>query len=1707
MDKVDIPVKQEGDELTHTEFNSLVGGVNTIIDTLNGSTSVQRNVRITNNLDSKNLSAQKGEPCDINFTFVSQERYSYNDPYEDTGERGLCEISVKTSTGTSFEVVRQMYIPSGSPYTVDVSEYLTSGANQVMVKVTGEVTGTTTPAFVYIVQLTSLSISATNFKWWTAYNSDITLPLNIGGNINKTLYVRITSEDGHYDEQYTKALGTTIYTETSLNYVIPHPQQAGVFKIEAYVTSADETVRTRTVSFNVICSMSLALNKYIAINNILPKATNWTENALFDYAIYDGDLANTSARFIVKKDGDIVFSSDEDNISTSVKHTFSFPMEIETLDNSEFIIDVLVMDGETQLSKTLTFTVNNSLGFSAVAGASFYLNPKTRSNSQANRLSVINEMDGSEISCTWEAMNWGSDGWNTDINGNRLLRLMAGSLLNIDYKPFAVESARRGKTIEIDYKIDNVTNFTDPVITISSPHGDSFVGLNIYADDIIMHSQSLKNDKVQSVHTFEGKRTRLTLTIIPDAYGNSGFNLCILYINGRKNREFTYENNDYYAHNGNIIIGSPYADVDIYGIREYNLGLTSQGVLCNYINWMVNTESKAQETEDNDILDSNGSDIDFENTKDQFNVITFDNTIPSISDQSTRIGNLEVFFYDHPEWNVSISNVTAKGQGTSSMKYWIWNTRYQLDKANSIITHADGTTSTKKWQMTPYIPAGQKFTAKKNYASSMQSHKIGAVNSYTDLIREVGILNEAMQTDNLVRVSVWEAPFVCFEKSINDDGETVYTFRGLYTFGPDKGDKYTFGFDTDIYPNMLSIEGSDNSPLCTLFRVPWNPEKNYIIYNEAEEAFQYNGANSWDFGEGAIENISRFIPAYNIVYQCSPRLRPFDGTLDELNAQLSAYKNEPYEFWIAKEGDSNQYNVYYFEAAEGKFIPSDIGEGQINLVSQLVDKGYGITASNLTGKSNDELNMLFINARIAKFRAEVGQYWDIDDCLFFINNVEFNAGTDERAKNTYPYSFGTESSRWRWRVDDADTRFDTTNRGLPDKEYSVETHDVDSTGASIWNGETNNFFNLMELAFPEEKNASMRKSLIAMQSLGGLKSGNDLEKLFAFYQKYYFDQAQDYFPSNAFNADAKYCYENGKLAYNEGRYSNDTDPITQSLGDHYLAEQRWITKRILYMMSKYSFGLFSANGTDTITVRAAGNSITYDITPAMDMYPAISNGTSIIRGARTKAGELCRIEVELGGTGDQQNAIMAASYLQDIGDWYNKNVTGSMIIQGKMLREIRLGHPTEDILISITSLTISNCVSLQKLVLTRIATLSGTLNLSACSHLKEVYIGGTSIVQLVLPIGGGLEIVQYNALSQYLVLKDYPLLTNEGVLIDECKESITDFLVSNCVKLNPMQLLISIMDAQVSQGAEHALKRVRAVSFNETFEDGTLLDKLASLTDGSYVGLSAEGLAGEDPYPVLDGTVNVNTSAYEDTVVALQSFFPNLILNITGEWFVRFADPEVLRICLANWDKNNDGGLTKSELAAVSTIGTLFSGNTSIKTFDELPQFTNITFFVSRAFENCTGMEHLILPESIVNVNYSYVFRFCSAQFDINLPKATGTIGDDYFFSSGIKRVINLGNVDSINFSVFRNCKNLISVILPAELKHIKNQVFQDSTSLEWIKLLAANPPILDNIQAFQNSNDCSIYVPDESVEAYRTATNWSALSNRIKPLSEFAEE
>ena len=282
----------------------------------------------------------------------------------------------------------------------------------------------------------------------------------------------------------------------------------------------------------------------------------------------------------------------------------------------------------------------------------------------------------------------------------------------------------------------------------------------------------MKTEENQFVGLSESKRIRMTMVLMPDAYGNSGLNLAIIYINGVKNREFLYQNNDYFRNDSNIKIGSNFSDVDVYAIRIYDSALTSDGVQKNFINLLTNNDEKNHIQDKNDVLDINGSEIDFIKCRTKYNCFVFNKTFPSlVNNNRMKDGTLDVYFVDNPEWNVSISNVEGRGQGTSSMRYWKWNVRFGFDKANSIITYADGTTEIGYWAITPNVPRAVRLTAKKNFASSMQSHKIGSVNSIDDLYKQLNIKNEAMMIYPKVRMAVTKLPFLTFEKAINEEGE------------------------------------------------------------------------------------------------------------------------------------------------------------------------------------------------------------------------------------------------------------------------------------------------------------------------------------------------------------------------------------------------------------------------------------------------------------------------------------------------------------------------------------------------------------------------------------------------------------------------------------------------------------------------------------------------------------------------------------------------------------------------------------------------------------------------------------------------------------------------------------------------------------------------------------------------------------------------
>lgn len=654
------------------------------------------------------------------------------------------------------------------------------------------------------------------------------------------------------------------------------------------------------------------------------------------------------------------------------------------------------------------------------------------------------------------------------------------------------------------------------------------------------------------------------------------------------------------------------------------------------------------------------------------------------------------------------------------------------------------------------------------------------------------------------------------------------------------------------------------------------------------------------------------------------------------------------------------------------------------------------------------------------------------------------------------------NSKWKFRQDDLDTIFTVINQGLMKKPYWVEYHDTYADGTPVWNGEKSVLWNLMEQAYPEERAQMMRRMLAKMEELGGLQKGTHQQKLFAFFQKYFF-RVIDNFSSMLYNEDGK-LYEQMKLAMLQGKYTNDTDPLGQSLGDGQSPEVAWVKKRIQYLQSKYSFGDYDAKTAEgAITVRtsaqadATTNSIVLRLTPAMKLYPTIAYGTTVMRGARTDAGKACEIVVDINGTSDQQLSVKSADYLLDIGDWSSYVINGALSIIGKRLKRLKLGDENEqNVKILISSLTLGNTTSLEQIDIQNVSTLGGALDMRGNFRLRKFLAGGSSLTEAHFADGGALEEVDYPATTSYVELKNLDNLTNEKCNTEACAPNVMSYFVSGCDNLQPVKKLIDIMDAQVGQ-TPHALRYVRCVGFNETFTDGRTFDKLSQLVDGTYQGIDAEGQYGNDPYPVLDGTINLTTGAYRDTYDALMTHYPKLKLNI-AKWWIRFEDPEVKRICVENWDKDGDGELSMEEAAAVSSIGTMFSYNNNITNLNDFQYFHNVR-------------------------NLNNAFAYCTGLVDVRFWEGVEELGDN-----------------CIGY-----CPSVRIVDFPSTIKHLGQQFlrYPMNKNKGVVICRAKTPPGIHSYST--RINALTLYVPDDSLELYRADNNMTIfISTNIRPLSEY---
>ena len=191
-----------------------------------------------------------------------------------------------------------------------------------------------------------------------------------------------------------------------------------------------------------------------------------------------------------------------------------------------------------------------------------------------------------------------------------------------------------------------------------------------------------------------------------------------------------------------------------------------------------------------------------------------------------------------------------------------------------------------------------------------------------------------------------------------------------------------------------------------------------------------------------------------------------------------------------------------------------------------------------------------------------------------------------------------------------------------------------------------------------------------------------------------------------------------------------------------------------------------------------------------------------------------------------------------------------------------------------------------------------------------------------------------------------------------------------------------------------------------------------------------------------------------------------------------------------------------SSLTGVSFGGTipttlsdsLFSNCISLESATWL-QYNNITSIGNKTFYNCYSLNNVTLPNSLTSIG-NQAFYSNYAMENITIPSGVTSIGTNAFENCTAMTFVNINSDEvSIGDNAFKDDTSLTAVTINSSGLTIGNNVFSGCTRLLKLTFTATVPPEIEEGD-FDNTNECAIFVPCESEEAYKTA--WSQYADRI---------
>ena len=249
-----------------------------------------------------------------------------------------------------------------------------------------------------------------------------------------------------------------------------------------------------------------------------------------------------------------------------------------------------------------------------------------------------------------------------------------------------------------------------------------------------------------------------------------------------------------------------------------------------------------------------------------------------------------------------------------------------------------------------------------------------------------------------------------------------------------------------------------------------------------------------------------------------------------------------------------------------------------------------------------------------------------------------------------------------------------------------------------------------------------------------------------------------------------------------------------------------------------------------------------------------------------------------------------------------------------------------------------------------------------------------------------------------------------------------------------------------------------------------------------------------ETFIIPEGVTNISTGAFKSCTNLSVITIPDTVLEISAYAFDQSDNVKNI--------VDNISYLVNTVSNEIQQYYALLYVNNNIT--DTITINSECKIIAASVFQSDSNLVSIVIPASVISIGESAFFN-CQNLSTIIFESNNSLInlGERAFYSCGSLTSIDLPTtITTIGEYTFYYCSNLTVIEIPSGVTIIARYAFYNCTSLSEITVLAETPPTIQSTTFMGVPRTAIYYVPDASVDAYKTATNWSALANQIQPLS-----